>query len=133
MIRNDPLEHTVEFTSRPLKMHLTTTDNVHLFVKEVTPISEAAAAGVVPGSMVVALNGKNIQDLKPQQIVQKVTSASLPLRITFRKPQGSAAPIHSAMGGVQGPPSNSQCVLSIDLSMMQFVICSHGILSAQCV
>merc|ERR1712154_181327 len=79
-------EYTVEFDSKPFGMEWTATeDGANLWASNVTPLSQAARSGVVPGSMLVALNGIDIQNLG-------APSMGLPLRVTFRKPQGLEAP-----------------------------------------
>merc|ERR1711933_285419 len=48
--------------------------------------------GVVPGSMLVALNGIDIQNLGAPSIHDRASSLGLPLRVTFRKPEALDAP-----------------------------------------
>ena len=103
-----PNEYTVVFDSKPFGMTWTATkDRANRYVSKVTPNSKAAESGVVPGSMVVALNGIDIQNWGHQEISAKAKSLGLPLRVTFRKPDDLKGFIRK------------QCVLSI--------------LSAQCV
>jgi len=86
-------EYTVEFNSKPFGMEWTATeDGANLWVSNVTPMSTAARSGVVPGSMLVALNGIDIQNLGAPSIHDKASSLGLPLRVTFRKPEGLEAP-----------------------------------------
>eukprot|EP01084_Bolivina_argentea_P289631 497381_1 len=86
-------EYTVEFDSKPFGMEWTATeDGSNLWVSNVTPMSQAARSGVVPGSMLVALNGIDIQNLGAPSIHDKASSLGLPLRVTFRKPESLEAP-----------------------------------------
>ena len=101
MIRNDPFVHTVEFKSRPFGIEWTTLDRgLHLFVEEVIPMSTAAKSDVFEKSTVVALNGKDVGNSLSGEVLEEIEDASLPLRITFRR------------------PADYECVLSIDLFMM---------------
>jgi len=86
-------EYTVEFDSKPFGMEWTATENgSNLWVSNVTPLSQAARSGVVPGSMLIALNGIDIQNLGAPSIHDKASSLGLPLRVTFRKPESLEAP-----------------------------------------
>eukprot|EP01084_Bolivina_argentea_P049578 91175_1 len=86
-------EYTVEFNSKPFGMEWTATeDGANLWVSNVTPMSQAACSGVVPGSMLVTLNGIDIQNLGAPSIHDKASSLGLPLRVTFRKPESLEAP-----------------------------------------
>eukprot|EP00485_Elphidium_margaritaceum_P011749 CAMPEP_0202692996 /NCGR_PEP_ID=MMETSP1385-20130828/7228_1 /ASSEMBLY_ACC=CAM_ASM_000861 /TAXON_ID=933848 /ORGANISM="Elphidium margaritaceum" /LENGTH=487 /DNA_ID=CAMNT_0049348615 /DNA_START=29 /DNA_END=1492 /DNA_ORIENTATION=+ len=86
-------EYTVEFTSKPFGMEWTATeDGANLWTSNVTPMSQAARLGVVPGSMLIALNGIDIQNLGAPSIHDKAASLGLPLRVTFRKPEQLEAP-----------------------------------------
>merc|ERR1712228_834557 len=86
-------EYTVEFDSKPFGMEWTATENgSNLWVSNVTPMSQAARSGVVPGSMLIALNGIDIQNLGAPSIHDKASSLGLPLRVTFRKPESLEAP-----------------------------------------
>eukprot|EP01084_Bolivina_argentea_P190360 327157_1 len=86
-------EYTVEFDSKPFGMEWTATeDGSNLWVSNVTPMSQAARCGVVPGSVLVSLNGIDIQNLGAPSIHEKASSLGLPLRVTFRKPEQLNAP-----------------------------------------
>ncbi|ETO27984.1 hypothetical protein RFI_09151 [Reticulomyxa filosa] len=69
-----------------------TEDGKNLWVSSVLPKSESARKGVVPGSLLIALNGIDIKDLGAPSIHDKASSCGLPLRITFQKPDGINAP-----------------------------------------
>ena len=87
------IQYTVEFNSKPFGMEWTATeDGANLWVSNVTPMSQAARSGVVPGSMLIALNGIDIQNLGAPSIHDKASSLGLPLRVTFRKPESLEAP-----------------------------------------
>jgi len=86
-------EYTVEFDSKPFGMEWTATEEgKNLWVSSIAPKSEAAKKGVVPGSVLMALNGIDIKDLGAKRIHEKASSCGLPLRISFRKPEGLNAP-----------------------------------------
>ena len=55
-------------------------------------MTQAAKAGVIPGSMLCALNGINIMNLGGTSIHEKAATLGLPLRITFKKPTSVMPP-----------------------------------------
>ena len=69
-----------------------TEDGDNLWVSNITPLSQSAKAGVVPGSMLIAFNGKDITNMGAPSIHEHAATVGLPLRITFRKPSSLNAP-----------------------------------------
>ncbi|ETO25941.1 hypothetical protein RFI_11197, partial [Reticulomyxa filosa] len=85
--------YTIEFDTKPFGMNWTPTeDGKNLWVSAIASKSQAAIKGVVPGSMLIALNGVDIKDMGAQTIFDKSASCGLPLRITFRRPAGIDVP-----------------------------------------
>lgn len=87
------IQYTIEFISKPFGMEWTATeDGKNLWVSNVTPMSQSARSGVVPGSMLIALNGMDIQNIGAPDIHSRASKFGLPLRVTFCKPSSLQAP-----------------------------------------
>ena len=82
-------EYTISFDSKPFGMEWTgTKDGLNLWVSSVDPQGLAHVKRVIPGSMIIALNGGDVQNMGAKKIHEKTLKLGLPLRVTFRKPEG---------------------------------------------
>ena len=79
-------------------------------------MSQAARSGVVPGSMLIALNGIDIQNLGAPSIHDKASSLGLPLRVTFRKPESLEAPKNKKDFKIREDVVN-KCVKQLNMPM----------------
>jgi len=103
-------EYTVTFQMRPFGMQWTeTVDQKNLYVSSVDPGRLASSLGVTQGSLIVAVNGRIVENLGAAQVFQISKAQPLPLTITFRAltsvvaNQAAPAPVMPHMGYATNP------------------------------
>ena len=83
--------YSVSLTSRPFGIYLAKTysDGLNLHVTRNHPGSEAERQGVIPGSVLIAIEGISCEDLGSVEVDKRfgtaARNAELPLTVTFRK------------------------------------------------
>merc|ERR550534_3583094 len=78
-------EYTVTLNSRPFGMQWTeTSDQRNLYVSSVDMGLLASNLGVTQGSLIIAVNGRIVENMGAAQVFQISKAQPLPLSITFR-------------------------------------------------
>lgn len=88
-----------------MKWKTTKTDKQNLYVSKVAPDSQAMEGGVLKGSKLLSFNGQLVENLGSKEIYSRLAQASLPLTITFLKPDAAKrADRHNDQDGTPEPP-----------------------------
>merc|ERR1719195_288881 len=102
-------EYTVTFNSRPFGMQWTeTSDQRNLYVSSVDQGLLAHQLGVSEGSLIIAVNGRVVENLGAAQVFQISKAQPLPLSITFRALQNVAVKPEAVQPAVPMPAPMAQ-------------------------